>query len=500
MLKHKSTILLFSVLAGLYLATRLINLTILPIFTDEAIYIRWSQIALADQHHRFISLSDGKQPLFIWFNMLTLKAFADPLVAGRMVSIFAGLASLAGIVWLTWRLFNQQAAVFAGLLYIISPFSLFYDRLALYDSLTTAFMVWALLLEVLLVQTSRLDVALLLGFAIGGGLLTKSSARFAIYLLPFSLLLFNWRPKPLFKRLAQWFGLALVAVLVALLFESIIKLSPAQHMVAIKNKVFIVPFNEFFMTDAWARFRGNLGGLTNWFTAYFTWPWLIGLIPSLIWGLKKSFRKTLLLFGWFIGPYLALAAFGLILYPRFILFMIFPLLIILGFGMSELKLKLKNRLAFIIPSLAFLIYAAYFSFRLLTNPILAPLPSGDKDQFINDWPAGYGVNEVVTFLKQESQTRNVFVATEGTFGLTPSALEIYLQDHPNITIKGFWPVGEHPEEIFDQVKNFDDVYILFKDSQNPPERFPGREIELVAKYRKGDSNIFMNLYRIKHEI
>src|SRR3989344_1231552 len=364
MVKHKQTVIAAVFLSLFYFATRLINLTLLPIFTDEAIYIRWSQIALQDPQHRFISLYDGKQPLFVWLNMLTLKLPVDPLVAGRLVSVAAGLASLIGIIALAWRLFGQKTAFFTGLLYVISPFFLFYDRLALYDSLTNTFMIWALLLQVILVQTLRLDAALLLGFAIGGGLLTKSSAGFAIYLLPVSLLLFDWRRSDRGRRMGVWVGLSLVAVFIAFLFEVIMKLSPYQHMVGLKTARFIVPFQEFFVADAWARFHGNLGGLTNWLIAYFTWPWLIGVGVTLLTTLKLHWRKTLLLFGWFIGPFLILAAFGLILYPRFILFMTFPLLIILAFGLGQLEIR---SIRSIVIYLLLAAYAAYFSFQIIFN-------------------------------------------------------------------------------------------------------------------------------------
>jgi 4-amino-4-deoxy-L-arabinose transferase-like glycosyltransferase len=497
MAKHKQVILAGFFLTVFYLATRLINLTLLPIFTDEAIYIRWSQIALQDPAHRFISLYDGKQPLFVWLNMLVLNLPVDPLIAGRLVSVAAGLASLMGITALAWRLFGQKTAFFTGLLYIISPFFLFYDRLALYDSLTNTFMISALLLQVLLVQTLRLDTTLLLGFAIGGGLLTKSSANFAIYLLPASLFLFDWHRPGRWRRIGTWVGLSLVAILIAFLFEVIMKLSPYQHMVGLKTARFIVPIKEFFQADAWARFHGNLGGLTNWLIAYFTWPWLIGVGVTLLMTLRLHWRKTLLLFGWFIGPYLVLTAFGLILYPRFILFMTFPLLIILAFGLGQLAKRVKSYWLLAIGYTLVAGYALYFSFRLLTNPILAPLPGADYSQFIADWPAGYGINEVVEFLRQETRDKKVFVATEGTFGLTPYALEIYLQDNPNIKMQGFWPINDHPEEIFNKVGQFDEVYILFKDSQNPPERFPDRDLELVSQYRKGQGNIFMKLYRVK---
>src|SRR6266705_3402180 len=50
-------------LVVLFFITRFFNILSLPIFTDEAIYIRWAQIALHDANWRFISLTDGKQPM-----------------------------------------------------------------------------------------------------------------------------------------------------------------------------------------------------------------------------------------------------------------------------------------------------------------------------------------------------------------------------------------------------------------------------------------------------
>ena len=62
---------------ALYFLTRLFHITALPIFTDEAIYVRWSQIGMRDANWRFISLTDGKQPMFTWIMMLLLKLFKD---------------------------------------------------------------------------------------------------------------------------------------------------------------------------------------------------------------------------------------------------------------------------------------------------------------------------------------------------------------------------------------------------------------------------------------
>lgn len=475
----------------LYFFTRLSNLTLLPIFTDEAIYLRWGQIGLRDASHRFLSLEDGKQPLFVWLMYPLLKVFADPLVAGRLVSVIAGFFSLIGMSVLAKMLWGKKAIIPAALVYIISPYFLFYDRLAIYDSLTTTFAIWALVFEILMVKTLRLDTALLLGFAFGGGLLTKSSAQFSLYLLPASLLLFDWKKTERRQRLLAWVGLAITASVIAVFFSWIIKLSPLQHMVKQKNLTFILSFGDFFK-DPFSRLVGNLRGLTNWLTSYLTWPWVIGIGASLVIAFKESWRKTMLLLAWFLFPFLALAAFGIVLYPRFTLFMAFPLLVVLAFGLVQLKEKIKNSLLLVACYLLLGGYAAYFSSQIMFNPINAPLPGADRLQFLDDWPAGYGINEVVAFAKAESQKEPIFIATEGTFGLTPYALTIYLQENENLEIKGYWPIGEGMAEIIERAKE-KTTYVLFKDTQVPQPEWP---LQFVAEYRKGKGNVFMRLYKV----
>src|SRR4030043_36113 len=85
---------------------RMINLTILPVFADEAIYIRWSQVMSAESTLRFLPLSDGKQPLFMWILMPLLSFFRDPLVAGRILSVFSGLVTMVGVFLLSFSLFR----------------------------------------------------------------------------------------------------------------------------------------------------------------------------------------------------------------------------------------------------------------------------------------------------------------------------------------------------------------------------------------------------------
>lgn len=477
---------------GIYFLSRLLFLTKLPIFTDEAIYIRWGQIALGDPVHRFISLEDGKQPLFIWLMLPLLKTIHDPLLAGRLISVGSGFLSLVGLIVLGWSLFGETIGWLTGSIYLIIPFFVLYDRLALYDSLTTAIMIWSYLLLLYTTKKLRLDTALLAGMTIGAGLLTKSSAQFALILMPSYLLVFEWKKKRTLIRLFQWVGLMAIAAILSMGFGQLLRLAPLFHMIGLKNLEFLVSFNEF-VAHPFQRFQGNLRGLSEWLILYLTIPVsLTALLGALI-GLKKEWKKTLLLALWFALPFFALAAFAKILYPRFILFMAAPLLPLVALGFFTLwKLLRRSPLLMLtLPTLLFG-YALYSSSQVIWNPVNMPIPKVDRFQLVDDWPAGYGVTEIAAFFREQGQKGPIMIGTEGTFGLTPAAFEIYLKDEKNIRIKGYWPISSGIDELHEIARSGIPTYLVLKDTQAPESLWP---VELITRYQKGRGNVYMGLYK-----
>jgi len=500
----------------LYIISRLTNLTLLPIFTDEAIYLRWAQIAKNDASWRFIPLTDGKQPLFVWLTMMVMKFIKDPLFAGRLISVFAGLASLIGIFFLAKELFKSKKIGFlSSLLYLIFPFCLMYDRMALMDSFVATFSIWSLYFEILLVKTLRLDVALILGMVLGGGILTKTSGFFSIYLLPTTLLLFDWKKKDCRRRFLRWFGLAFLAVIFSQAYYSVLRLSPWFHMIAQKNTTFVYPLKEW-LEHPLRFFVGNLRGEFDWLKTYFT-PALLLLIAGSLFTFWKKTKEKLLLFVWFLAPFTALALFAKVIYPRFILFMTMPLLVLAAWSINHLIMRSRHKMSeqlnpvnppagghgagsetmdkilkLAICSVLF-IYPLYIDTKIIFDPANAPIPKSDLGQYINDWPAGGGVKEVVGYLKNEAQNRPIFVGTEGTFGLFPASLELYLVDDPNIEIKGYWPLTDETiEELKEKAKKVP-TYLVLKESQEVPENWP---LKLMFKIRKGRGESFLYFYQV----
>lgn len=464
-----------------YFFTRLTNLTILPIFTDEAIYIRWSQIGSLDANWRFISLVDGKQPMFTWIMMVLLRFIRDPLVAGRLVSVMAGFFTMTGLWFVSFELFRSKKVSFiVSVLYVLSPFALVYDRVALYDSLVAAFYVWNFYLAILLVRHVRLDIALILGLVLGAGMLNKSSGFLSLYLLPSTLILFDFTKKNWKRRLAAWFGLALIAALLSQMLYAVLRLSPLFHMVGQKDAVFIYPFREW-IKHPFNFVIGNLRGEFDWLFRYMTIPIAIAsFVPIVVFW--KNLRTKLLLFVWWIAPFVALALFARVLYPRFILFMVMPLYILASLSISWITERFKGTTWGVILLVIALMPSLYADYYIITNPRYAPLPYSDKTQLVDSWPSGWGVKEVNTYLAAQAEKGKIAVYTDGTFGLLPYAVEIYLVQNPNVKIKGIWPLPKEPPQEVLKDAAIMPTYVIFNLEQTTLS-WPMR---LIAEYPKGN--------------
>ncbi len=501
-LKYKWEIAFSLLLTLAYFVLRLIFLDRLPIFTDEAIYVRWAQTALNDASWRFISLTDGKQPMYVWIAMVFMKFVQDPLIAGRLISVLTGFLTMLGLFFLTYELFkNKITAFLASALYLFYPFAQVLDRMALYDSMVAAFYVWALYFSVLLVRKIRLDLALILGFIIGGGVLTKSSNFFSIYLLPFLLILFDFKQKHFKNNILKLVALVLVSAGIGYGFYGVLRLSPLYEMITTKNATFVYPFSEW-MLHPFLYFNSNLSGLTSWLIQYLTPAYLILILLAILF-INKFFKEKIVLLLYFVLPFLALALFGKLIYPRFIFLMSLMLLPLAAWSLNFLfekteKLFAKNityaRIAQLVLLLIVVAYPAFVSIIFAADPLKAPIADRDREQYINGWAAGWGVKESVVFFQKQAQNQKIFVATEGTFGILPYSLEMYLVDNKNVTIKGYWPVDAFPKEVSDYARKMPTYFVFYQPQHIViPIDFP---LKLIFEVQQGDTSSYYRVYQV----
>jgi hypothetical protein len=372
----------------------------------------------------------------MWGVIPFLKLFADPLFAGRFLSVICGMATLGGVYLIAKLLFkSQKVALVAAAITATSPFMVFFDRMALADSLLTTTAVWTFYLAVITARTLRLDMAMLTGFTLGAGLLTKSPALFFAILLPSAGILIDWQTKKRIKILVQFVFLLAVSLAIGFGLYNILRLGPNFHLLASRNMDYVYPYTHIF-ANFFDPFIPHLKDTLGYF-------WLLGpgslvllFSVGLVSAFKSNWKVGLVLSLWFFFPLAAVTLYAKVYTARYILYLV-PFAALLAAAAFLNRAKLTGIITLIF--LAFIFQSLYLNRQLLVEPEKAALPRSERSGYLEEWTAGYGIKEVADLIKEEFKKepdRKIVVGTEGYFGTLPDGLQIYLNERPEITVVG----------------------------------------------------------------
>lgn len=487
----KFDVLIVFCIIFLYAITRLTNLEHWPIFSDEGIYIRWAHVAWKDAAWRFISVTDGRQPLQTWATIPFLKLFPENmLLAGRLFSVTTGFIGLVGMYSLLMYLWGKRAAMIGATLHVFLPYFVFYDRMALVDSAVNAGFIWIFFFSILLIRNRRLDFALILGFIGGFALLAKSSSRMFLMLAATAPLMYIQKTKKkIITQSINFYILLGVSFGISLLFYNVQRLSPFFHYVSQKNTTFVMTFDEFLKTPfAYAHnFR--------YIPLYISWEagWLI--VPLSIIGLYLLYKKdslfALYLSLFILLPYIAISLFAKILFPRYVLFYGSILIITATYFFVTLK---KKPIGYIIFGVL-LVSMGILNYPLLFDPVRANFPPVDRGQYISGVTSVWGAEDLMNLMREKSQSGKVLILAEGDFGLIADVLKVYLHDDDNdrIEIRGLWPLDERHFSEFQHELLERQVFIVFSHREEFPEEWP---IKFTQKYEKPEGDKAVYVYEL----
>ncbi|WKZ26024.1 MAG: glycosyltransferase family 39 protein [bacterium] len=470
------TIFILFVISGIGLGIRLYNLTILPVFVDEAIYVRWSQVMAIEPTLRFLPLSDGKQPLFMWVLMFLIKYFSDPLFVGRLISVGTGMGTILGVFTLSYLLFkNKKTAVVATLLYTVSPFSVFFDRMALVDSMLSMFGIWTAVFGYLTAKHKRWDLAMLTGFMLGFAFLTKSPAIFVGLLLPSFWWLTGLRG--IWKLGATY--------VIAFAMYNVQRLGPNFDMLSSRTGDYVRPLNHIFI-NFFDPLIPHLKDVAVWLSSFGPSAIIPVVLIGAYLGFKQNFKTTILLLGWLLVPIFIQSELALAFTARYIYFTI-PYLFILAGLVVVTDQKWLRYIGYGLITV-FLVQSSIFNFYLLTNPEKANLSRGERSGYLEEWTAGQGIKEISEYLKNESSlidNQQIIVGTEGYFGTLPDGLQIYVNDHPNIVVIGVGVIiTETPKSLKEAVEAGNKTYLVVNKSRFRAD-YEELGYKFIAKYPKG---------------
>lgn len=477
---------------ALFFFTRLINLDKLPIFTDEGIYIRWAKVAWHDPAWRFISLTDGRQPLQTWGTIPFLKLFPNnALLAGRLFAVSTGFLALTGLFSLTFYLFGKKAAYLSSCLYIFTPYFLFYDRLALMDSGINAFVIWILFFSILMIRSLNLNMAFIFGITSGIAMLAKSSSQLFIGLATLSpILLKQDKAIPVIKKIFNYFILFFIGLSIAIVIYNVQRLSPFFHYIGEKNHTFIYtiaellknPFNSFWFNFysipyyvlMESAFFLVIVGLAGWFVL-----------------IKNDTRLGLYLSAWTLIPYVILCFVAKVMYPRYIIF--FATFFSIYFIYFVLFLSKKNRLVTPIILVLFFISISYFDYTILFNYQKIPLPAIDRGQYITGGSSGYGIKEIVDYARSISQDKPVKILTEGNFGMAGDVLDVFIRPTDKITISAYWPLTEKELRDNQKLLGTEHVLVVYVYQSDFAPTLP---IKFIKKIEKPEKKSTVHLFEL----
>jgi 4-amino-4-deoxy-L-arabinose transferase-like glycosyltransferase len=508
--RHPVSIALIGIFV-LYFLTRLLFLGRLPVFFDESIYIRWSQQALRGGK-LLVSLTDGKPPLHVWLMIPFVSLFKDPLIAGRLASVAAGALTVWGMFLLGLEIQDRRLGLTSAFLYVVCPFTLWYDRVAITEGLLLTLFVFAAYFALRAARTLNPWWILPIAACLGLGLLTKGTAQLLFVILPFAYLVRDGASSQVNVRrpFLRWVGVLLCSFVLAFGIYSLLRFSSMYHMIGIRSAITTKGFGEV-LRHPFDVFFSNMGAIAGTLVVFMTPPLLIAGLAGLLYGLIRKMRGVYFLWVWVLVVAVIEAfiskhwMFETIL-PRLFHCILPPLLLAAAYavvkGLEALRgWKASSAAVWALTAclvlVALLAFPFYTDALILADPSAAPLPKWVRAQYITDWPSGWGIADSVDFLKKVSNHGSLVVGSNiKGIGLPTDGLLMYLSENKRVRVVPFsFTAREFPAELVEASREYP-TYVVFNSFPGhlrPPAEWP---LDLIKKFPK-DGNNSQHLYLLK---
>ncbi len=437
--------LIFPILCLLFTTIASINLLKLPVYLDEGIYLYWSYLFSKNPDFAYVSLQDGKTPLFMWIVAAFHNFTQNFLFSSRFLSVLACTATL--ICWLVIirQISSKKGAFLFWLLFASCPFIYLVGRMGFVDSLMTAFI--SLSLMFLVLAKIKLDknlfgmfliLSTLSGIALGLGFMTKTTTK--LFLYTELLILGFWLVEYLIKKEFKKAIVLLVGILAIFGFYNelvnFIRVGGYRNWDLIRSRegyyIYTVP-----QVIGFIRKWDAVGMVISWlvhapFLFQYSIIYLGGTLLFYILGIIQIIKHH--------KPYLWLVFYSLFslaviflsgrqIASRYFFPVVPSILAISVFGFLYL-IKFKSWTKKL--SIALIILLAIQSSWMIFNPLHALYAYDDESYFVSTDLSALGLPDVIHTLKPNSQ--NTVVGVSGIWGVA-EASRVILEENGIDAIK-----------------------------------------------------------------
>ncbi|PIQ99371.1 MAG: hypothetical protein COV66_12405 [Nitrospinae bacterium CG11_big_fil_rev_8_21_14_0_20_45_15] len=518
--------LLLLLLPLLFVVTHGLRLSALPIFNDEAIYIRWALLIHEDIGNLFVSAQDGKSPLFMWLNALTVDRFDDIVLSGRILSVVAGGLTAGLMFYIGRRIYSPVCGYLSALVYLSLPFFTLHNRMALVDTLGTFFAVALVALLAGATTWNRFSPVrfLGLGLVMGMGFLTKTPFIILFLLLPVSALLAGK-----IREKSVWLNMMLAGLIALACMAPYLLHEPSQQVAGtgkmLHNADVLKPLIALLKLDS-PVLAENMKQFAEYLWVYITPPILFLLLIGVLRAVGRRDRFGIFCLVWWLVPCAAFLVLGREVYSRYFLFSIPPLVFLAMeplhtfYADLQIRGRKENQTQAIVAGLVLLalIPAWKFDYQWIVAPESTPMAKKDRWQYLESQYSGYGIRSAIKQMNAGRQGRPLWLFVSRTWGMPGDALYLYMKDLPDTHVVEAW--WAHTMPIFpDNVQGMNinrskyqlkvqrtllweelkgaDVYFAARNEFFPPEIVLQRNPNLVlaGSYHPLDSQPSFNLFK-----
>ncbi len=420
---------LILILVLVYSSIHLTNLTLLPIFNDEAIYLDWGWAHTHMPGHLYDALLDAKQPLMIWVFGIFERFFSDPLFAGRFASVLIGFVTLLGIYSITKKILNEKTAFLAAMPYSVIPIFVFYNRQALLEPAIACVGVWSFNALLNLFRQPSARNGIILGLILGTGFFIKSSSL--IFFASSSILMLFYIFKKRRVELVKPYFISL-ATFIAVNF--LLLINPTFWQTFPSNSRYSYTPAELF-TFPFSTWMNNLIGFFEIGIVFITpFIFLAGLMGIFMMARDKR-QNTQVFLAFFILALLLEIILTKGQNQRYLVAFLSFLVIPASYVLNILwKDNIWKRSIVIIS----LFVPLALSITLIFNPEyyvlqLYKISKYSEVGYIYGQTSGYGIRETMEYIKEHSPTSKLTMVLFGlNIGNPESAVDLYSQRNPQL--------------------------------------------------------------------
>lgn len=489
----------------------------MPAFNDESLHIRRSEIVW-----RFddpVSFTAGKLLGYYWLGAFGFDRL-DALHGGRLVYALAILIGAAATYRVGRTLFGHAVGALALLLYALSPYLIFYERMILADQLAAAFGMLAVWAGIRLARRPTRRAGLLSGLFVSLAVLAKlTAAPFALVSLAAIWTLgererapagSGWRARlarivpPCYRpALATAYVFNLISGLPFILF-------PIFRQVQ-QEPVLLVGTN-LFVTGGFERvLAANIPALGETLAEFYGPAAVIAALGAAAWALWRWRRLALYLALCTLLPWSIILALSPDPSNRYWLPGIPPLLVWVAAGLWGVADALARRVgrgpARAIVAGAIGVWGAAvalpFAWNAWNDPLALRLPEHDRWEYYTNFSSGFGWREAVEAMQTlPRSTPSGRVPVVSTI-VGCHALRLYLPEDGvvNLECPFFGWEGEHLDAVTADLERFfasETVTYLLAEPDAPfvdLDRLPVQR-ERVARFERPFGGIALELYRV----